>query len=123
VSVLPVQIAAVADYLVVLTVELQHLPVLLQLAVSEAKGITPLVAVEILLIDRRTLALPAAPVVVQADNQAHIRVGQPLLEFLKVVLVQLLTVLLTVQVEMAALPIRAAAVRQVLQVSFISHGI
>jgi hypothetical protein len=40
-----------------------------------------------------------------------------------VVLVQLLTVLLTEQEELAVLQILAAAVRQVLQVSFILHGI
>jgi hypothetical protein len=50
-------------------VELHHLPVLLQLAVAQVKGITLQVAVETLLTAQEELALPVAPEVVQANNQ------------------------------------------------------
>jgi hypothetical protein len=105
-----------------LTVGLQHSPLLLQLAVDGVIRITLQVAAEILLIAQEALARRAVPVVVREHSRSHTQAAALLLEFPKAALAQLLTALLTEQVELVALQIRAGLVEWVSLVSSILHG-
>jgi hypothetical protein len=120
--VLVVQIAVAPEIMVVLPVELQHFPLLLQLAVDRVTLITLQVVEEILLTVQEPLVLLALREVLQAHNRSHIQAAALLLVFLKVALVQLLTALFMEEAELVGLQIRAGLVLRVSVVLSIFHG-
>jgi hypothetical protein len=119
---LVVQIAVAPEIMVVLPVELQHFPLLLQLAVDKVTLITLQVVEEILLIVQEPLVRLVAPGAVQAHNRSHIQAAALLLVFLKAALAQLLTALFMEEAELVGLQIRAGLVLRVSVVLSIFHG-
>jgi hypothetical protein len=114
---------AAPAYRLALTAGLQHSPLLLQLAVVEVTR-TPLqVVVEILLIAQEALVLLALREVLQVHSRSHTQAVALLLESLKAALAQSLAALLTEQVDLAALQIRAGLAGLVPLALYILRGI